>query len=67
MAVAIEAVAPLDVEVWCVSSRGAPIKEWKCDRFFEHVPMVDMRRIYSSCDILLKLSRVEGMFSPPLE
>ena len=64
---AFEVVAPLDVEVWCVSSRGAPQKGWKCDRFFEQVPMVDMRRIYSSCDILLKLSRAEGVFSPPME
>lgn len=29
--------------------------------------MQDMRRIYSSCDILLKLSRVEGFFGPPME
>lgn len=29
--------------------------------------MVEMCRIYSSCDILLKLSRVEGVFSPPME
>jgi len=26
-----------------------------------------MRKIYSSCDILLKMSRVEGFFGPPLE
>ena len=64
---AFEVIAPLDVEVWCVSSRGAPKKGWKCDRFFEQVPLMDMRRIYSSCDILLKLSRVEGVFSPPME
>ena len=67
MAEAFEVMAPLDVEVWCVSSRGAPQKGWKCDRFFEQVAMVDMCRIYSSCDILLKLSRVEGVFSPPME
>lgn len=67
MAEAFEAVAPLDVEVWCVSSLGRPKKGWKCERFFEHVPMVEMCRIYSSCDILLKLSRVEGVFSPPME
>jgi len=26
-----------------------------------------MPKIYSSCDILLKLSKVEGFFGPPLE
>lgn len=67
MAEAFEAVSALDVEVWCVSSYGAPKTEWKCDRFFEHVPMQDMKKIYSSCDVLLKLSRVEGFFGPPME
>jgi glycosyltransferase involved in cell wall biosynthesis len=64
---AFEAVAGLDVEVWCVSAQGKPKAGWRCDRFFEKVPMATMRRIYSSCDILLKLSRVEGFFGPPLE
>lgn len=64
---AFAAVNDLDAEIWCVSSFGLPEANWKCDRFFEHVPMQDMRRIYSSCDILLKLSRVEGFFGPPME
>jgi len=67
MAEAFEAVQGLDVEVWCVSSYGKPEKTWKCHRFFEQVPMTEMRRIYSSCDILVKLSRVEGFFGPPME
>lgn len=67
MAEAFEAVKNLDCEVWCVSYDGQPKPEWRCDRFFEKVPMDMMRRIYSSCDILLKLSRVEGFFGPPLE
>jgi len=64
---AFEVVQDLDCEVWCVSYNGKPKPEWHCDRFFEKVPMDMMRRIYSSCDILLKLSRVEGFFGPPLE
>lgn len=67
MAEAFEAVKDLDIEVWCVSSYGKPEKTWKCHRFFEQVPMTEMRRIYSSCDMLLKLSRVEGFFGPPME
>lgn len=67
MAEAFRAVADEDVEVWCVSSLGRPQRGWRCDRFFEQVPMADMRRIYSSCDILLKLSQVEGLFGPPME
>ncbi|PJM89798.1 hypothetical protein CV044_07115 [Achromobacter ruhlandii] len=64
---AFEAVQDIHAEVWCVSSYGEPEPHWHCDRFFEHVPMQDMRKIYSSCDILLKLSRVEGFFGPPME
>lgn len=64
---AFEVVKDLDVEVWCISSDGKPRPEWKCHRFFESVPMTKMKEIYSSCDILLKLSRMEGFFGPPLE
>lgn len=67
MAEAFEVVKDLDCEVWCVSYDGRPKPEWHCDRFFEKVPMQEMRRIYSSCNILLKLSKVEGFFGPPLE
>ncbi len=67
MAEAFEAVQDIDVEVWCISYLGKPAKTWKCHRFFEEVPMTEMRRIYSSCDILVKLSRVEGFFGPPME
>lgn len=64
---AFQVVNDMDVEVWCVSTLGRPHPSWKCDRFFEQVPMTRMKEIYSSCDILLKMSRVEGFFGPPLE
>jgi O-antigen biosynthesis protein len=67
MAEAFEVVKDINCEVWCVSYDGKPKPEWHCDRFFEKVPMLDMPKIYSSCDILLKLSKVEGFFGPPLE
>jgi glycosyltransferase involved in cell wall biosynthesis len=64
---AFEAVKNIDAEIWCVSSYGKPQSDWRCDKFFEHVPMLDMKKIYCSCDVLLKLSRVEGFFGPPME
>ncbi|MBC8578932.1 glycosyltransferase [Zhenhengia yiwuensis] len=64
---AFNAINGLDCEVWCISSAGRPKPEWHCDRFFEKVPMEQMKYIYSSCDIFLKMSRVEGFFGPPLE
>jgi O-antigen biosynthesis protein len=67
MAEAFKVVKDMNCEVWCVSYDGKPNPNWHCDRFFEKVPMIDMPKIYSSCDILLKLSRVEGFFGPPLE
>jgi len=29
--------------------------------------MVDIKAIYSSCDVFLKMSSVEGSFCPPME
>lgn len=56
-----------DCEVWVVSSAGRPKPGWRCDRFFEAVPHDQMAAIYASCDIFLKMSRVEGVPYPPLE
>lgn len=64
---AFMAVRDLDVEVWCVSNNGVPREDQKCDRFFYKIPFNEMKSIYSSCDVLLKLSRVEGFYGPPLE
>lgn len=67
MAEAYQAVSGLDCELWIVSSNGYPEPGWRYDRFFEGVQQADMRRIYSSCDVLLKMSRVESFAYPPLE
>jgi glycosyltransferase involved in cell wall biosynthesis len=37
------------------------------DRVFSRVPITTVPAIYRSCDVLVKLSLVEGMFGPPLE
>jgi glycosyltransferase involved in cell wall biosynthesis len=36
-------------------------------KVFSKIPMIHTPEIYRSCDILIKLSTVEGMFGPPLE
>ncbi|WP_256351552.1 glycosyltransferase [Pseudomonas gingeri] len=64
---AYAAVSELDCELWVVSSDGIPEPHWRVDRFFQKVRQEDMRRIYSSCDILLKMSRIESFAYPPLE
>lgn len=61
------AVKDLDCDIWFVSSAGKPRNDWRYDQFFEKVPMHMMPSIYSSCDIFIKMSRIEGFFGPPLE
>jgi glycosyltransferase involved in cell wall biosynthesis len=53
-------------DIWVLT--GTPIK-WVpgVSRVFSRVPMNVTPEIYRSCDILVKLSTVEGMFGPPLE
>ncbi len=64
---AYNAIKNIDCELWIVSYYGKPKTDWIYDKFFERVAHDEMNAIYSSCDILLKLSRVEGFFGPPLE
>ncbi len=53
-------------EVWLLTS--SDIKEYpNVDKVFSRVPPKDCAKIYRSCDIIVKLSYIEGMFGPPLE
>lgn len=36
-------------------------------RLFSRVPVHEVSKVYRSCDVIVKLSLVEGMFGPPLE
>jgi glycosyltransferase involved in cell wall biosynthesis len=64
----IEAVraAKCDIELWHASpsKNGASII---ADRVFEATPHDQMFDIYRQVDVIVKMSRVEGMFGPPLE
>lgn len=53
-------------DIWLLT--GSPVNRIPgVSRLFSRVPMVRTPEIYRSCDILIKLSTVEGMFGPPLE
>lgn len=53
-------------EIWLLTS--SDVSEFPgVDRVFSRVPIHETPAIYRSCDVLLKLSYVEGMFGPPLE
>lgn len=53
-------------EVWLLTS--SDIKEYKgVDKVFSRIPPSECADIYRSCDAIVKLSYVEGMFGPPLE
>jgi len=53
-------------DIWVLT--GSPAN-WipGVNKVFSCVPMMKTPEIYRSCDILVKLSTVEGMFGPPLE
>lgn len=53
-------------EIWLLTP--TKIKSYKgVDRIFSQVPIDQVNKIYRSCDVIVKLSLVEGMFGPPLE
>jgi hypothetical protein len=53
-------------EIWLLTSSKVA---WYpgVDRVFSQVPIQAVPPIYRSCDVIVKLSYVEGMFGPPLE
>ncbi|WP_051305621.1 glycosyltransferase family 4 protein [Desulfogranum mediterraneum] len=53
-------------EVWLLTSSEVAEVEG-VDRVFSRVPIHETPAIYRSCDLLVKLSYIEGMFGPPLE
>lgn len=53
-------------EIWLLTS--SKVESYKgVDKIFSQVPIEETGAIYRSCDVVIKLSYVEGMFGPPLE
>jgi len=53
-------------EIWLLTS--SPVSKYDgVDRVYSQVPINEVAKIYRSCDVVVKLSYVEGMFGPPLE
>jgi hypothetical protein len=53
-------------EIWLLTSSKAASYPG-VDRVFSQLPAAECPSIYRSCDVLVKLSLIEGMFGPPLE
>jgi glycosyltransferase involved in cell wall biosynthesis len=53
-------------EIWLLTSSDIQ-QHPDADRVFSRVPIHETPAVYRSCDLVLKLSHVEGMFGPPLE
>lgn len=53
-------------EIWLMTSSDISSYEG-VDKVFSRVPIFDTPKVYRSCDVIIKLSYVEGMFGPPLE
>jgi glycosyltransferase involved in cell wall biosynthesis len=56
-----------DFEIWHIANDAVIRPYWQMDRVFSRVPYKSMPGIMRSCDLLIKLSTVEGFFGPPLE
>lgn len=53
-------------DIWVLT--GSPVSYVPhVSKIFSQVPISDVPDIYRECDVLIKLSTVEGMFGPPLE
>jgi O-antigen biosynthesis protein len=53
-------------EVWLLTS--SQVSEHPgVNRVFSRIPIFETPRVYRSCDVIVKLSYIEGMFGPPLE
>jgi hypothetical protein len=53
-------------EVWLLTSSSVE-RVVGVDQVFSRIPQTQTAAVYRSCDVLLKLSTVEGLFGPPLE
>jgi O-antigen biosynthesis protein len=53
-------------EIWLLTPSAADTVEG-IDRVFSRIAQTQVASVYRSCDVILKLSLVEGMFGPPLE
>jgi glycosyltransferase involved in cell wall biosynthesis len=53
-------------EIWLLTP--TPLASYPgIDRLFSQIPIQETAKVYRSCDVIVKLSYVEGMFGPPLE
>ncbi len=53
-------------EVWLLTP-SAMVDHPGVDRVIARIPAAQTPAVYRSCDVLIKLSQVEGMYGPPLE
>lgn len=53
-------------EIWLLTSSSVDNVQG-VDRVFSRIPTDKVQEIYRSCDVIVKLSTIEGMFGPPLE
>lgn len=53
-------------EIWLLTSTEVDQIQG-VHQVFSKIPIHKVHEIYNSCDVLVKLSKVEGMFGPPLE
>ena len=63
----IEKLDKNNFEVWYLSSSGKPKNWYRYDKFYNKIPLDQVKKIYYDCDILIKSSWLESFSYPPLE
>lgn len=63
----IEKLDKSKYEIHYLSYQGEPKKWYYVDKFLHKVPYDEVGKIYGSCDILIKSSKLESFSYPPLE
>lgn len=56
-----------DTEIVYLCSDGIRDQAWRVDHYFERLPYGDVPGVYTSCDVLLKMSKEESVSLPVLE
>jgi glycosyltransferase involved in cell wall biosynthesis len=58
---------PKKFEVWYLTYDGEPKSWYRLDKFLHKIPYEEVAKIYQSCHILVKSSKLESFSYPPLE
>ena len=63
----VDKLDPKKYEISYLSYRKEPKDWYRVDHFYNRIPLEEVGKVYSKCDILIKTSLLESFSYPPLE